>query len=254
LIGAAGCPDASTDTSATVADLLKLRVNCPETHIIVGAMIMVRPNDDSYRNSVLLWDANGDKYYRDKQVPAPGGEQVPFGEVPWLGSLFSQAGRVEGVMITEPIDRHPVPLGSIRVATAVCFEHTLLDTHIAWGADRGEADLLVTVADLSRLDDDAATEVATSRAARRLHVARLNAPLIYVSNIGVECIATDGNSSVSGYRNGMVSCLIELQRSVYPLWPVVQLTTGIGVVVAVFIREGTRHARASTSGLGGELC
>jgi len=232
-----------SDTSATLDDLGELRVRCPNAQIISGVMIISDADDDRYRNSVLLMDNEGRYVFRDKCTPAPGGEQVPFQGIPVLNDQLRRVFGVEGTMITTIQDRQAVALGSLRVATAVCFEHTLPDSTTAWGVSRGEADILVAVACLSRLDDAADVDIMRSQPARRLHSACLAAPVVYVTDIGVELVTTDGCSSFAGYEpDGIATIVVNTEKQMYSRWPLLMLLLVLAGATMICILSGDRMA------------
>lgn len=215
--------DVRSDTSATRTDLDDLRRRHPTAHIISGVMI-VSASDESYRNSVLILCADGRETFQDKATPAPGGECVPFQNVPVLGDFFRRTFGVTGTMVTIPTERCPVHLGPLRVATAVCFEHTLLDSTTAWGTSQGEVDFLVAVAYLGRLGKAAEIDIERTEPARRLHAARLTAPVCYVTDIGVGKVTLDGHSSFTRYGpNGLATFTIEIVSRTQSRWPSIML-------------------------------
>lgn len=208
-----------SEGSATTADLYRLRHRYPAANIISGVMI-VSATDDSYRNAVLALGADGRETVQDKATPAPGGERVPFQEVPVVGDFLRRTFGVTGTMVTVATDRRPVRLGTLRVATAVCFEHTLLDSRTAWGCARGEADLLVAVAYLGRLGKAGERDIERTEPARRLHAARLTAPLVYVTNLGVGTVTCDGNSAFTRYGpDGSLTLTADVAPRTHSVWP-----------------------------------
>ncbi len=203
---------ARTETSANIADLDDLRKRYPNTRVVSGVLIELEECDGCYRNSILIRDEAGRDHFRDKTIPFPGGERVPFQTVPFLGDAMRHIFGVSGTMVTITPDRRPILLGSLRLATAVCFEHTLLEPFTAWGVSRGEVDLLIAVASLESLGDDAYVDICFTDPIRRLHAAVLAAPIVYVTDIGVGYTTPSGRSTFTRYTSeGTVTIAVHLK-------------------------------------------
>ena len=168
--------------------------------VVAGLWTDLGEENKAYRNSVIVIDRERRKTVRDKTVAAPGGESVPFANLPWLGRLFRDATDVEEELRSRASDHCPVLVGDVRLATSICYEHLMLNPSVAWGVrGRGQADLLVAIGDLERLGPAGKTDLVRSRPARRLHAAVLGAPLVYVTERGMEWTRPDGESHFQPY-------------------------------------------------------
>jgi hypothetical protein len=170
--------------------------------------------DGSFRNALLVRQPDLREHWWDKSVAVPGTERVPFQGVPMLGGIFTRISGVEGTMILGKKESRVEHIGPVRVASSICFEHCMLSSETAWGVETGaSADLLVSIGYLASFGVTAPHELVRSRPARRYHAARLRAPLVYVTDVGVEYVTPDGRVIFSTYPpSGWVKLTIPIAQ------------------------------------------
>lgn len=197
----------SLDTLRRVHDALPSRPT-----LVAGVILNLGDNPDDYRNSVLVRSGSGEETWRDKRIPAPGGEGVPLANLPIIGQILRRAAGVEGRMFTIMDPEPPARHGDVRFATAVCFEHALLEPRLAWRRYSADVDLLICVGRIASLHEFAVTELRLSRRARRLHAVLFGAPVVYVSDVCVEIVDPSGEVTTATYTDGGTTLEIELHN------------------------------------------